>query len=95
MVAWWAKHNGCAAQPKVEKLPDRADDGTTVERKTFAAGKAGAPVVFYEIHGGGHTWPGGSLQPEALLGKTSRDINASEIIWEFFSKYTLPESTGK
>lgn len=94
VVAWWAKHNGCADEPQVEKLPDKAEDGTTVERKMYAAGKSGAPVIFYEIHGGGHAWPGGNLQPEALLGKTTRDINASEIIWEFFSKFMLPESKG-
>ena len=95
VVAWWAKHNGCATEPQVEMLADKADDGTTVECKTFTAGKSGAPVTFYEIYGGGHTWPGGNLQPEALLGKTSLDINASEIIWEFFSKFSLPESKGK
>ncbi len=95
LAAWWAKHNDCADEPKVEQLTDKTDDGMTVQRKTFAAGKAGAPVVFYEIRGGGHTWPDGNLQPEVLLGKSTRDINASEIIWEFFSKYTLPESKAK
>lgn len=60
-----------AVEPKVEKLPDKTDDGTSIERKTFAAGKSGAPVVFYEIDGGGHTWPGGNFQPEGLLGKTT------------------------
>jgi polyhydroxybutyrate depolymerase len=95
VAAWWAKHNGCSVEPEVQRLPDKSDDGLTVERKTFAAGKSGAPVIFYEIHGGGHTWPGGNFQPEALLGKSTRDINASDIIWEFFSKFTLPESTGE
>ncbi|MBI3467483.1 MAG: hypothetical protein HY000_31120 [Planctomycetes bacterium] len=91
LVEWWAKHNGCTAKPELDKLPDKADDGTTVERNSFSAGKAGAPVIYYEVHGGGHTWPGGFAQPEALLGKTCRDINASEIIWEFFSKHQLRE----
>jgi poly(3-hydroxybutyrate) depolymerase len=75
----------------VETLDEMVNDGTTVERKTFTADTAGAPVVFYEIHGGGHTWPGGNLQPEALLGKTCHNINASELIWEFFATHKLPE----
>src|SRR5262249_26477495 len=66
LAAWWARQNGCTEKAKIEKLPDTADDGTTVERHTFAAGKSGAPVVFYKIDGGGHTWPGGSMQPEFL-----------------------------
>lgn len=90
MAAWWAKHNDCIATPVVERLADKSADGTTVLRKSFAAGKGGAPVVYYEIQGGGHTWPGGHFQPEGLLGKTTADINASEVIWEFFSKYQLP-----
>jgi polyhydroxybutyrate depolymerase len=90
-VRWWAKQNGCEMTPKVESLPDKADDSTTVKRHTFTAKSGGAPVVFYEVIGGGHTWPGGSLQPEILLGKTSRDFSASEVIWEFFSRQSLPE----
>ena len=91
LVAWWAKRNGCDKPPRVEKLPDAvATDGTTVERRTFAAKPAGAPVIYYQITGGGHTWPGGSFQPEFMLGKTSRDIDASAIIWQFFSQQSLP-----
>lgn len=90
-VRWWAKQNGCDLSAKIEQLPDKADDETTVKRHTFSAKPGGAPVVFYEVIGGGHTWPGGSLQPEVLLGKTSRDFSASEVIWEFFSRHSLPE----
>lgn len=92
LVEWWAKHNGCEMKPKTESLPDKADDGTTVTRTSYPAGKSGAPVTFYSIDGGGHTWPGGSAQPEGLLGKTSRDIVASELIWEFFAKFKLPDA---
>ncbi|MCB1234346.1 MAG: prolyl oligopeptidase family serine peptidase [Verrucomicrobiae bacterium] len=91
-VKWWAEKNGRAAEPFVESPPDRApEDGCTVERRTWAAGDAGAPVVFYRIEGGGHTWPGGSeSQPERLLGKVSRDIDASALMWEFFARFSLP-----
>ena len=55
-----------------------------------AAAEDGAEVVLYEIQGGGHTWPGGALQPEVMLGKTCRDWNASEAIWQFCSRYEAP-----
>jgi polyhydroxybutyrate depolymerase len=90
LVAFWVERDGCAKEPKVEKLPDIADDGTTVERRTYANGRDGAEVVFYRIEGGGHTWPGGFKQPERLLGKTCRNIDASRIMWDFFAKYSLP-----
>jgi polyhydroxybutyrate depolymerase len=87
MVAWWVKQNGCIGSPEREILP-RGKDGMTVERTTYH-GKA--QVVFYSISGGGHTWPGGSpVQPEVLLGRVCRSLDASEVMWEFFSKYSLP-----
>jgi polyhydroxybutyrate depolymerase len=90
LVQWWARKNGCADKPETEKLPDKEKDDTTVERITYAGGEKGAPVVFYKITGGGHTWPGGFGQPEKMLGNVCRDINATEVIWEFFSKHALP-----
>ena len=54
----WAKANGCPETPVVTDEPKKADDGTTVERKTYGPGKDGAEVVLFVINGGGHTWPG-------------------------------------
>jgi polyhydroxybutyrate depolymerase len=51
---------------------------------------ANAEVLFYLINGGGHTWPGGSLMDADSFGPTNMDINAGEVIWEFFSRQTLP-----
>jgi polyhydroxybutyrate depolymerase len=51
---------------------------------------SGADVQYYIITGGGHTWPGGlQYLPEAVVGRTSRDINASELLWQFFSAHKL------
>jgi polyhydroxybutyrate depolymerase len=95
LVEWWAAKNGCAGKPTVEKLPDKEKDDTTVERLSWTASEKGAEVVYYKIAGGGHTWPGGSAQPERMLGAVCRDINATELIWEFFSKHALPEAPKK
>jgi len=91
-TAWWVEQNGCAAEPVSESIPDRdPKDGASVERLTWAAGEKKATVIYYRIDGGGHTWPGGSdSQPEEILGNVCRDINASELIWGFFSRYQLP-----
>lgn len=91
-VRAWAERNGAGDEPQTEQLPDAVEDETTVERLTYDQNDK-APVIFYRIQGGGHNWPGGSRgQPERILGHVCRDINASELIWEFFEKHELPDS---
>ena len=90
LVTWWCDHNSCKKEVTGRTLPDVAEDGCRVMQTVFDSDK-GAPVVFYEVTDGGHTWPGGYFQPERLLGPVCRDFNASEVMWEFFSHYSLPE----
>ena len=85
--------NGCSPTPTVTLLPDTAPaDGTTVELRAYFACAENAAVDYYIIHGGGHAWPGGwAYLPAAIIGRTSRDIDASAILWNFFQGYTLQE----
>lgn len=48
----------------------------------------GSCIMLYRINGGGHTWPGSELPLQYIpfLGRQSRDLNASELIWEFFKR---------
>ncbi len=84
----WTKIDGCPETPLVEKLPDTVDDGTSVERRTWGPGTDGAEVILYVVTGGGHTWPGGQ-RPINLLGKSTKDISANDVIWEFFEKHPM------
>lgn len=85
-AALLAKKNGCDEGPELSTLPDvNADDGSTVEVRTFKGCRA--PVVLYTVKGGGHAWPGGwAYFPEAFIGKTNRDFDASETAWRFFAQ---------
>lgn len=85
----WREVDECPEEPKVEDLPDKADDGTTVKRMTYGPGKDGAEVVLIEITGGGHTWPGRKTVAK-FLGNSTEDISANDLIWEFFEKHPLP-----
>ncbi len=82
----WVKANGCDKTPKVVALPDKAKDGMTVTQKTWGNGKEGSEVVLIEIKGGGHTWPGQKAL-KAFLGKSTMDISANDMMWEFFQKH--------
>jgi len=90
---FWVKANKCNAVPRTIDLPDLdANDGTRVHYAQFTGGRGGSEVVVYGIEGGGHTWPGGKQYlGEGTVGKTCRDINASELIWEFFRNHTAPK----
>ena len=48
----------------------------------------GADVEFYTIADGGHAWPGGKPLPEFIVGKTTQEINATRLMWEFFVEQT-------
>jgi len=88
-VEFWVEKNGCSLSPVVTQMPDKdPTDGTTVRTEVYGGCEGGAEVVLYAIEGGGHTWPGGlQYLPEAIIGKTSREFNASEVIWQFFKEH--------
>ncbi len=90
-VKFWVEKNGCMTTPVVRRLPDSdPDDGTSVRREAYSRCRGGAEVVLYVVEGGGHTWPGGlQYLPERTIGKTSREFNASEVIWQFFRTHSL------
>jgi polyhydroxybutyrate depolymerase len=89
-IGFWVRRNNCSEIPLIDQMPDTDPaDGTRVLRKRFINGIDGTEVVLYKVDGGGHTWPGGvQYLPAWLIGKTSRDINANEVIWNFFKRHS-------
>jgi len=59
------------------------------------SGCDGGDVSLCTIGGGGHQWPGGEGVWEDRLGPVNRDISASEMMWEFFSKHPMAKTTGQ
>lgn len=89
-VTLWRDIDGCSSLPS-SSLIDPVSDGTSVTLERYTACAAGGEVAFYNVSNGGHTWPGGlQYLPEVIIGKTSRDINASAVIWSFFSRFSRP-----
>lgn len=87
----WCEVNGCDFETPIEtQLPDIANDGTTVRRAVYGPGTNGAEIISLTIENGGHTWPGRWSLLGPLVGKTTRDISANELIWEFFNRHPLP-----
>jgi polyhydroxybutyrate depolymerase len=89
MLQLYRRHNGITGEPEEALLPDTdPDDGCRALVRRYPPGKDGVKVEYWLIQGGGHTMPGrrrvlvGGL--EAYLGKTCRDFDGLEAIWEFF-----------
>jgi polyhydroxybutyrate depolymerase len=86
---YWARNNGCRAPAELIVLPD-ADpgDGTLAFQVSYTCCNPGSEVMLIAIQGGDHNWPGtDKLLPENIVGKTSRDINATQFIWDFFYRH--------
>jgi len=81
----WARRNRCAPEP-IDSVV--AED---VTRRAYPDCAGDAAVVLYTIQGGGHTWPGGTPMPEWFVGRTSRSIDATSEMWEFFREHPLAE----
>lgn len=81
-VEAWTDRNGCASEPEIEALPDAFDDGTRVDRESYAGCRPGGAVLFYAVHGGGHAWPGSPLDFQRL-GPRSLDLDANDALTEW------------
>ncbi len=93
----WTSFNHCnppdtISMPNLDTL-----DGCTVQKIRYHFLSDSGDVVFYKVLSGGHSWPGGDKQHLVLswgtIGTTNADINASELIWNYFKNYRLPKPT--
>jgi polyhydroxybutyrate depolymerase len=73
-----ARRNQCTGDPVEAQM------GASVRRLAYGNCAEHADVVLYSIEGGGHSWPGGRPLPESMVGRTTGEINASKVMWEFF-----------
>ena len=73
----WRQANGCS----LANEDDRLAQGVTLY--IWPDCTDAAEIHFYQTTTGGHTWPGSGQ------GTANTDINASALIWEFFSRHRL------
>lgn len=95
-IARWAKRNDCSSAKAIT-----FQKGAVV---CEAYQNCAADVTLCSIDDGGHTWPGGYYGLEKcrnsqdsrmckryveIVGEINKDVNANEMMWQFFSKHTL------
>ena len=89
-VSTWVSEDGCDPAPRT------VEAGADVEERIFGGCRDGAMVRFYVVSDGGHSWPGSeamaalSRSPAGrIIGHTTNEIDATELIWAFFRTYAL------
>jgi len=88
-IAVWRRINECPEVPTLTQWNDSHPDGTSVEQLVYGPGREGTEVILVKICGGGHTWPGKDSLV-GRLGRSSLEISANDLIWEFFQKHPIP-----
>jgi polyhydroxybutyrate depolymerase len=85
--SYWLKQNGMESAAASRRVIDSdASDGTDVT--WVEQGNGQQSVALATVREGGHAWPGADPFNVGLpIGKTTRDIDANEVIWHFFAKH--------
>ena len=90
-IDYWKDANNITTEPVETTFDGYPNDPTKVYRYVYGGGADNTEVILYKVDLGGHTWPGSyQYAPEAVIGKTSYEINATEKIWEHFEAHSLP-----
>lgn len=85
--SYWLKWNGLDAVGASRRVID-SDPGDGTEVAWVERGNGQQSVALATVREGGHTWPGADPFNVGLpIGKTSRDIDANDVIWNFFDKH--------
>ena len=83
---YWETANNCDANPTMSTIANtNTSDGSTVERYSWKDALGCTYVEHLKVINGGHDWPG-------VFG--NMDIDASQEIWSFVSRYNLSGLIG-
>ncbi|MCF2904845.1 prolyl oligopeptidase family serine peptidase [Octadecabacter sp. CECT 8868] len=81
-LAVWERRNRCSGAVTTQEI-DRANDGTEAHISQYAP--CTAPLTYVLIHGHGHDWPGVGQRSTRLQGPATREVDAAQLSWWFFS----------
>ena len=91
-VDFWRQQHGCT-QRGGRMLP-HADpaDRTRVMLVEWSSCRTGVSPLLYRVEGGGHQVPSrraGATMSEDRFGLRNRDIEAGDVIWDYFKRFRL------
>jgi polyhydroxybutyrate depolymerase len=90
VLQYWVDYNNCEMTPVITQVPDiNPDNGITVEHFVYEDGDNSVNVEHFKVIGGTHAWP------RITEDGGGNDIDASEEIWIFLSRYDINGVIGE
>jgi len=89
---FWRRTDRCQAAPSPQTLPDKSNDGTSVQVSDYQGCATNSKLVFVNVTGGGHTWPDERIATNPKAGRVTHDIDGTQYVWDFFKNYSLSGS---
>lgn len=91
-VDFWRSQDQCTSPAQAQQLPDpNPRDRFKVNISSYSGCRGGSEVTLMSVVDGGHMWPGGASQDESIKQfNANLGLNASQTIWDFFQRHTLP-----
>jgi polyhydroxybutyrate depolymerase len=88
----WATRYGCGAKTTTTVVESDATTKKPIYKDTWDCAAQCTAAEFYRIEGGGHAWPGSAFSQSigAIVGPTPTSINATDVMWDFFKRFSLP-----
>lgn len=83
-MKFWSSHDRCSPQAVKTTLPQAPN----VSLETYQQCANDTTVMLYTIEAGEHSWPNAQSGTIDKPNQPSRQIDASTIIWEFFSQHS-------
>ena len=97
-LARWRERDGCPAKPEERERRERRAGGGAVHTATllvWAPCASDTEVRLWKLTGGGHGWPGADpILPERIMGPRTDVISASDELWAFLARFSLPPATS-
>lgn len=84
-AALWASFADASGPSDNKAWPDKDPGDTTSVYSQEWISASGTAVTLVTIKGGGHTIPHTEYRMPYILGRTSHDLTAAQLIWSFFT----------
>lgn len=84
-IQYWSEINNCSITVLDTIFDNNQSDGSYIVTEKHQNGINDNEVWLYKVINGGHDWPG---------AYGNMDINASEVVWDFFNDFSLRYNIG-
>lgn len=90
-IGFWRTHDQCSSNAVRQLSNSNRRTHTYVKTSRYSGCKGGSEVLLATVVGGGHLWPGGTSDDTSIKKfNANLGFNASQMIWNFFQRHSLP-----